>query len=73
MSETLQTQVRTFIKYVYRKGTKETITVAMPRVPVYRPEIAPGHSNTNCMYIPLLLPGSTTSYACALKGQSVAI
>ncbi len=63
-------QVRTFIN-VYRKGTKETITVAMPRVPVYRPEIAPGHSNTNC--IPLLLPGSTTIYACALKGLSVAI
>jgi hypothetical protein len=71
MSETLRTQVLTFIKNVCRKGTKETITVAMPRVPVYRPEIAPGHSNTNC--IPLLLPGSTASHSCALKGQSVAI
>ncbi len=72
MSETQTTGVYcTFMKYVYCKGAKETITVAMPRVPVYRPEIAPGHSNTNCT--PLLLPGSTTSYACALKGLSVAI
>ncbi len=59
------------MKFVYCKGAKETITATMPRVPVYRPEIAPGQANTNC--IPLLLPGSTTIYACALKGQSVAI